>query len=108
MYMPTPHNHAEWLSKRLAKSTSWKDNIKEAKTSGKHKATKATPTYSSSPSKLSLSKSSKSALITQVNLSDTETEHIIARIMTKSKEDNKDASLKYWRPSQTGALEVCV
>ena len=93
--MPTLHNHAEWLSKRLAKSTSWKEKMKEAKTAGKHKATKATPTYGSSPRKLSLSKSFKSALTTQVNLSDAETEHIIARVMTKSKEDNKDASLKY-------------
>ena len=93
--MPIPHNHAKWLAKKLAKSTTWKDKNKEAKDAGKRKETKAKPTSGSPPSKLSLSKSFKFALTTQVHMYYAEAEHIIAGVMTKSKEDREYASLKY-------------
>ena len=95
MYMPTPHDHVKWLARKLVKRTAWKDKKKEANATGKRKATEATPNSSSPPIKLSLSRSFKSALITQVHLFDVEAEHIICGVMAKSKEDSEDASLKY-------------
>ena len=93
--MPTLSDHAKWLSKILAKSTTRKDKKMEAQDAGECKATEATPTSSSPPSKLSLSKSFKSNLTTQVNLSNAEAEYIIARVMARSKGGSQDASLKY-------------
>ena len=94
MYMPTPHDHAGWLAKILANNTAWKEKNKEAKAAGKRKSTKAIPTSGSPPSNISLSKSFKSALTTQVNLSNAEEENIISRVMAKRKEDSEYASLK--------------
>ena len=85
MYMPTLHDQTEWLDKRLAKSTACKDKKKEAQFSGKCKSNEATFTSGSPPRKLSLSKSFKSTLTTQVHMFNTEVGHIIAGVMAKSK-----------------------
>ena len=77
MYIPLLHDHPEWLSVKQKKQDAWKENRKKAKATGKHKAPDVDPASDADPTKLSLSKTSKAALTSKVNMSCQEAEFLV-------------------------------
>ena len=80
MYMPSPHNHAEWQAVKDKKRTNWKEGRKDLK-AAKHKASKIEPELDPAPvpstSTLALDKSFKSILTSKVQMSDAEATYLI-------------------------------
>ena len=85
MYMPSPHNHKDWLKIKMEKQTSYKERVSEKKKQG------GGGNSTKPASSLSLSKSFKSALTTHVKLSDEEAEFIMDKIAKENEEaEGKD------------------
>ena len=95
IYMPKGHNHNDWVAKSTKRQVDWNSNKREGKgadvVSSVNNLTKR-----KALSKLARSKSSKSALVTKLQLPDRETQEIVNSAMfDASNEDSDVESLKY-------------
>ena len=76
MYLSHSHNHGEWATCREEYNADWKEN-NQAKKKNKYEADAANPPNKSAYVKLSLSKIFKFALVTQVMLSNQESNQLV-------------------------------
>ena len=98
MYMPSPHNHDDWLkdrkSKQAARDARNKDSSANKRKSSESDFKGDSGKRASSKGKLSLAKSFKSALVSKVQLSDAEVQDIIDSAMDADKSNDSDAESK--------------
>ena len=100
MYIMDTHNHAKWLAKKKNEAEAWKEHQKEINSaSNKYKASfKTAPNTDSNAekrrknSKLALAKRFKSALVTNVQLSDPEVQDILDTAMVNANKYYNDNS----------------
>ena len=89
MCIPRPQNHEEWAARRAKYNVDWKEK-QQAKKNCKSKANAANSPNKYADGNLSLSKSFKYALATQVMLSNQEDNQLVGNVMNgKFAEDDK-------------------
>ena len=86
MYMPDPHNHKEWQSRKTSGNVTSKDK-QNTRDAAKHKSTNAKPAPKGKCGNLSLSRSFKNALATDVMFSDVEANCLTEKFMNHAFND---------------------
>ena len=97
MYMKSPNSHVEWKTTRDEKRYNWKEGRKDSK-AAKDKASKLDPDPDSpdaapapSSSTLALAKSFKTALTSQVHMSDAKASFLIDKIVADAEGEKPTA-----------------
>ena len=89
MYIPHPHNHEEWSTRRSKQNAYWKYK-QQANKKHKYEANAADPSRESSGGNLYLSKSFKPDLATQVMLYDQKSNQVVDDILNGNFSEDND------------------